>query len=144
MRRVSGQLDAEIRYNLLTPSRELGRHERLVISSRIKDCESAVRKLSRSREARPLDPERSEQYSLTTLNDLAGSRVLVFARRRIGQVDQALRNVFNWEGDPIEEGGDVLPFKYRGHTEASTQIKGEYKVMSILMGLFWEVEHSAM
>jgi hypothetical protein len=78
------------------------------------------------------------------MSDLAGSRVLVFPRRRIGQVDQALRSVFHWEADPIEEDGEVLAFKYRGHTEASPQIKAEYHVMSILTGLFWEVEHLAM
>jgi len=112
MRRVSEQLDAEIRYDLLTPSCELGRNERLVISSRMKDCESAVRKLRRSQEGHPFDLERSEQYGLTTLNDLAGSRVLVFPRRRIGQADQAMRNFFNGEGDPIKGVATCLPSSF--------------------------------
>jgi ppGpp synthetase/RelA/SpoT-type nucleotidyltranferase len=144
IRRVEEQLEAEVRYNLLIVSRGLSRYERLVVTSRVKDCESALQKLRGFQEGATFDAERPELYSLTTLNDLAGVRVLVFPRRRITEVDFALRGVFQWEADPIQENGEVLAFKYRGYSHASRKIKGEYQIMSILTGLFWEVEHSAM
>jgi hypothetical protein len=35
--------------------------------------------------------------------------------------------------------------KYYGYcSQASNKIKGEYQVVSMLTGLFWEVEHSAI
>ncbi len=144
IRRVEEQLEAEVRYNLLLVSRELNRYERLVVTSRVKDCESALQKLRGFQEGATFDAERPDSYSLTTLNDLAGVRVLVFPRRRIAEVDFTLRGIFHWEADPIQENGEVLAFKYRGYSKASQKIKGEYQIMSILTGLFWEVEHSAM
>ena len=144
IRRVAGQLETEIRYKLLSISGKLGGYERLVVSSRVKDCESALRKLRGFQQPAMFDADRPELYTLTTLNDLAGVRVLVFPRRRIGEVDVALRRIFHWEADPIHEDGEVLAFKYRGYSKASRKIKGEYQILSILTGLFWEVEHSAM
>jgi hypothetical protein len=38
----------------------------------------------------------------------------------------------------------MLAFKYYGYCKASRKIKGEYQIVSMLTGLFWEVEHSAM
>jgi ppGpp synthetase/RelA/SpoT-type nucleotidyltranferase len=144
IRRVVEQLEAEIRYNLLIVSRELSRYERLVVTSRVKDCESALQKLRGFQEGKTFDPEPPEPYTLSALNDLAGVRVLVFPRRRVSEVDIALRGVFQWEADPIQEGNQVLALKYRGYSKASGTIKGEYQIMSMLTGLFWEVEHSAM
>jgi len=144
IRRVTDQLETEIRYRLLGISGNLGGHERLVVASRVKDCESALRKLRDFQEGSIFDVERPEPYTLTTLNDLAGVRILVFPRRRIEEVDRELRTAFRWEADPIKEDDEVLALKYRGYSPASWKIKGEYQVMSILAGLFWEVEHSAM
>jgi len=145
IRRVTEQLETEIRYTLLVVSRHLRRHERLVVTSRVKDCESAIRKLRRRQEGRSFEAEPPERYSLSALNDLAGVRVLVFPRGRISEIDLALHSVFeDWEPDPIQEDGGLLAYKYRGYTRASPTVKGEYQIMSILTGLFWDVEHSAM
>jgi ppGpp synthetase/RelA/SpoT-type nucleotidyltranferase len=144
IRRVVEQLETEIRYNLLFVSRGLSKYERLVVTSRVKDCESAVRKLRRVQEGRTFNDERPDLYSLAALNDLAAVRVLVFPRRRIVEVDFALREIFHWEADPILEDDEVLALKYRGYSKASARIRGEYQILSILTGLFWEVEHSAM
>lgn len=145
IRRVAEQLETEVRYSLLFLSRKLSRHERLVVTSRVKDCESSVRKLRRRQEGRSFGTELHEKYTLTALNDLAGVRVLIFPRRKIKEVDLALLPVFDgWESDPILEEGELLAFKYRGYTQASSKVKGEYQIMSILTGLFWDVEHSAI
>jgi hypothetical protein len=85
-----------------------------VVTSRVKDCESALQKLRRFQEGATFDNDQSEKYTLTTLKDLAGVRVLVFPRRRIHGIDVALRNVFPWDADPTQEDGEVLAIKYRG------------------------------
>jgi hypothetical protein len=64
----------------------------------------------------------------------------------LAEVDRLLRKEFaTWTSDPVESDGEVQAFKYYGHcSQASAKVKGEYQVVSMLTGLFWEVEHSAI
>ena len=79
------------------------------------------------------------------MNDLAGVRVLAFPRRRLAEIDRLLRKEFDtWTSDPVEDDGEVQALKYYGYCQASNKVKGEYQVVSMLTGLFWEVEHSAI
>ncbi len=76
---------------------------------------------------------------------LAGVRILVFPRRRILEVDGVLRDLFgSWNADPVKADGELLALKYYGYSAASDHIRGEYQIVSMLTGLFWEVEHSAI
>ena len=77
-RRVLEELEAEVRYCLLPLSRALEKYEQVVVTSRIKDCESALGALRRRQEGATFDSDRGDSYSLADLNDLAGVRVLVF------------------------------------------------------------------
>jgi len=92
-------------------------------------------------------PERAGEYSLLSLPYLAGVRVLVFPNNRLAEVDQALRPQFpHWTSKPVRdnEGNPQAP-KYFGYCErVSRQIRAEYQIVPMLLGLFWEVEHSAM
>src|ERR1700719_3768613 len=144
IRSVGQQLEAEIRYHLLPISKRLNRYERVVITSRVKDCESALQKLRGKQEGATFDHGRPERYSLASLNDLAGVRVLAFPSKRLTEIDSALRKVFQWKPDPVIGDGEMLAFKYYGYCKASPKIRGEYQIVSMLTGLFWEVEHSAM
>ncbi len=146
IRRVAEQLEAEARYHLLPISRELEKHEQLVIKSRIKGCESAVDALRLDQEGATFNRDRSEIYTLTSLNDLAGIRVLAFPRSLLTRVDGALRKRYpSWESDPVEDDGELTASTYCGFcSEASQKVKGEYQIVPMLTGLFWEVEHSAM
>jgi hypothetical protein len=144
IRRVAQQLEAELKYHLLPISKELNKYERLVITSRVKDCESALQKLRGKQEGATFDHNRPEQYSLASLNDLAGVRVLAFPSKRLTQIDAVLHKIFRWKPDPVIGDGEMLAFKYCGYCKASRKIKGEYQIVSMLTGLFWEVEHSAM
>jgi hypothetical protein len=144
IRRVAQQLEAEIRYHLLSISRRLSKYERLVVTSRVKDCESAVQKLRGDREGATFDRDRPKRYSLASLNDLAGVRVLAFPSKRLIEINSALLKIFRWKPDPVVSDGEILAFKYCGYCKASRKIKGEYQIVSMLTGLFWEVEHSAM
>jgi ppGpp synthetase/RelA/SpoT-type nucleotidyltranferase len=144
IRKVGQQLEAEIRYHFLPISKGLNRYERVVVTSRVKDCESALQKLRGKQEGATFDHDRPERYSLASLNDLAGVRVLAFPSKRLTEIDSALRKIFRWTPDPVIGDGEMLAFKYFGYCKASRKIKGEYQIVSMLTGLFWEVEHSAM
>ena len=146
IRRVVWQLEAEIRYHTLPILHSLKPYEQLVVKSRVKECESALKKL-RENEGRVLDPGKSGRYSILNLPDLAGVRVLVFPNSRLVEVDEALRSHFpGWTPNPVkDDSGVVLAPKYYGYChDVNTWVKGEYQVVPMLLGLFWEVEHSAM
>ncbi len=88
IRRVVDHLEAEVRHCVLPISLKLDEYERLVVTSRIKECESALDALRRRQEGATFDRDRPELYTLTSLNDLAGIRVLVFPRSRLREIDQ--------------------------------------------------------
>jgi ppGpp synthetase/RelA/SpoT-type nucleotidyltranferase len=147
IRRVVWNLEAEIRYYTRDVLKRLERYEQLVIKSRIKDCESAVEAFLRRQEGRAFDPENPDEYSMRDLPDLAGVRILVFPKSRLVEVDTALRSHFsNWKSDPVPDDiGAPLALKYYGYcNDVSRKVLGEYQIVPMLIGLFWEVEHSAM
>ena len=145
LRLLAARIETEIRYHLRKIAQELEPYEQIVVRSRVKDCESAIRKLKG--EGNVFAPEQT--YSLVDLNDLAGVRVLVFPSKRLSQTDVLLRTVepFNtWSSDPLKYAGNShwAP-KYQGtFNEISTDIKCEYQILPMLIGSFYEVEHSAM
>jgi ppGpp synthetase/RelA/SpoT-type nucleotidyltranferase len=87
IRRVADRLEAEIRYHALPISGALHGYERLVVKCRVKSCESALNKLRRRQQGRIFQRNEPDLYSLTSLNDLAGVRVLAFPRNRLAEVD---------------------------------------------------------
>jgi hypothetical protein len=63
----------------------------------------------------------------------------------LAEVDSLLRKRFQaWTADPVKDAGEIQALKYYGYCQASDMVKGEYQVVSMLTGLFWEVEHSAI
>ena len=113
--------------------------------ARVKQCESALDSLRRRQEGTIFDQNRPSAYSLTNLKDLAAVRVLAFPHSRVTEIDSVLRLKFPlWHSDPVfGDSGKVLAHKYWGYTEESNKIAAEYQVVSMLTGLFWEIEHSA-
>ena len=81
--RVADRIEAEIRYLMLPISGRLERHERLAVKCRVKSCESALEKLRAHQETGTFRRSQPEIYTLTSLNDLAGVRVLAFPRNRL-------------------------------------------------------------
>lgn len=148
VRRVMEELEAEVRHCLLPLSSKLHKHERLVVTSRVKDCESALGALRRRQEGATFDSDKTDSYTLTSLNDLAGVRVLAFPRSRRIEADFDFRQRFkSWASDPVpaDDGGEKpLAFKYHGLCAASTMIRGELQIAPMLVGLFWDVEHSTV
>jgi hypothetical protein len=122
---------------------------RSVVVSRIKQCESAIYALLRRQEGRIFHTDPPKEYSLTSLPDLAGVRVLAFPRSRLIEINRTLRGerFSGWRSDPVLLAGqedEPLAYKYHGYCSASQRIQGEFQVVSMLIGLFWEVEHSAI
>jgi ppGpp synthetase/RelA/SpoT-type nucleotidyltranferase len=149
IRRVAEHLEAEVKYCMLSISRMLDKYEQIVVKSRIKECESSLDSLRRRQEGATFDRKRPEKYSLTDLNDLAGVRILAFPRSRLTEIDRELHQRFpDWEADPVsgyDKIDDSLAFKYYGYCEAaSKKIRGELQIVSMLTGLFWEVEHASI
>ena len=146
MHRVADRLETEIRYLLLPVSGRLQRYERLAVKSRVKSCESALDKLRRHQETRDFKDRPQEAYMLTSLNDLAGVRVLAFPRHWLADVDRRLRSEFpTWTPDPVKDGGELQTFKYHGYCpQASERVRGEYQVVSMLTGLLgkWSIPQS--
>jgi hypothetical protein len=147
IRRVAWQLETEIRFHTLSTLHKLKHYEKLVIKPRIKECESAIQALRRRQEGGTFDQEKPENYSLLRLPDLAGVRVLVFPRSILNEVDFALHSHFSlWTPDPVPDGmGGALAQKHIGHCAAvSSEIQAEYQIVPMLIGLYWQVEHSAI
>jgi hypothetical protein len=148
VRRVVEELEAEVRHCLLPLSRRLDKYERIVITSRIKDCESALGALRRRQEGATFDSDQADSYTLTSLKDLAGVRVLAFPGSRRIEANVVLCQHFStWASDPVpaDDGGEEpLAFKYHGFCSASPKIRGELQVAPLLIGLFWQVEHSTI
>jgi hypothetical protein len=146
-RMAAEELEAEVRYLLIPVLRQLASYERIVVKSRVKECESAVAALRRRQQGK-FDRGAAITYTLRTLPDLAGVRVLVFPKRRLLQVDETLRARFqDWTPDPvpgIAPGSESMAFKYSGYCYRDTQVCAELQVMAMLIGLFWEVEHGAL
>jgi len=145
IRRVAEHLETEVRYHILPISRQLHRFEQIAIKSRIKECDSAVDSLRRRQIGKFF--RRPQSYTLLDLKDLAGVRVLAFPRARRTEVHEVLRGEFaGWHRDPFhDDPQEALGYKYSGLLkEVSHRVQGEFQVVSMLVGLFWDVEHSTL
>jgi ppGpp synthetase/RelA/SpoT-type nucleotidyltranferase len=148
IQRAAEELEAEVRYLLIPITRQLEGHERIVVKSRIKECPSAIASLKRRPELWSVrDPVFSIQ-SLRSLNDLAGIRILAFPRQRLLEIDNVLRGRFSdWVSDPVPAAPGTsgsLAIKYHGYCSRHCSVRAEIQLMSMLVGLFWEVEHAAL
>jgi hypothetical protein len=141
MQRTRTEVETEVQHLLLRATLSLDQYERIVVRSRLKDCESAVDALRRREKFGLFDADHPEQYSLTSLPDLVGVRVLTFPQRRLKEVHETLfPRIGGWVVDHIEP----IVFKYTRRWNAGDLVKSEIQVLSLLIGLFWEAEHSAI
>jgi ppGpp synthetase/RelA/SpoT-type nucleotidyltranferase len=148
MRRVTVEVETQVRHLLLPASRTLAKHEQIVVKSRIKECESAIESLRRRIELAAFRRVDEPAPSLTLLNDLAGVRILAFPKCRVIEIDAALRLRFpDWKPDPVPplpDSANSLALKYHGYLPEHCTVRAEIQLMSMLVGMFWEVEHAAL
>lgn len=69
IQRVLDHLEAEVKYRLLPVRRKLDKFERVAVSSRTKDCQSAVESLRRRQQGAIFYPDSVQPYSLANLKD---------------------------------------------------------------------------
>jgi hypothetical protein len=75
---------------------------------------------------------------------------LVFPQTRWFEANAVLRGqeaFASWTYDPVPSSGEStepLAFKYHGYCSRNTKIRAELQIVPMLIGLFWEVEHSAI
>jgi len=133
---------------MLPISLRLDKYERLVVTSRVKECESALDSLRSRQEGATFDSGQPELYSLASLNDLAGVRVLAFPHSRLAEADRKLRERFpSWTADPVDgddKNDEPTALTYFGYCRASDRIRAEFQIVPMLTALFWEVEHSVI
>src|SRR5437588_1903803 len=97
------EVETEVQHTLLPATLSLDQYERIIVRSRLKDCESAVDALRRRQKFGLFDADQPEQYSLTSLPDLVGVRVLTFPQRCLKEVHETLRpRLSGWVADHIE------------------------------------------
>jgi len=61
------------------------------------------------------------------------------------QIDELIaQQLPDWQPDPIKISGRLLALKYCGYLEPRSIICAEYQIVSMLIGLFWEVEHDSL
>jgi ppGpp synthetase/RelA/SpoT-type nucleotidyltranferase len=147
IRLTTEEIEAEVRHLLIPILRNLESHERIVVRSRVKDCESAIGALLRRRPEYDASHEVSAAEGLITLKDLAGVRILAFPKRRVIEIDEVLRSRFgHWAPDPVPPvpgTANSLALKYHGFCQCSG-VCAEIQLLSLLTGLFWEIEHAAL
>lgn len=146
IKRVMHQLRADVTHLLLPVTLDLDHHERVQIDGRVKECDSAIASLLRRQESRKFDDNKPSQYSLTSLPDLAGLRVMIFPRLLLKEVHTTLLMKYgNWVSDPVISAAParLLAWKYHGFCTASPEIRAEIQIMPLLTGMFWHVEHGA-
>lgn len=146
IKRVVHQLQTRVSYLLLPVTLDLKHHERIHIEARAKECDSAIGALRRRKEGKRFIEEALATYTLTDLPDLAGVRVSAFPRSRLEDVHAIIRDEYGeWVPDPVKTGAPprFLAWKYHGYCSASPRIRAELQVVSMLTGLFWQVEHGA-
>ena len=148
LQRTLTAIETEINYLLLPIKLGLDRYERVLVRSRLKDCESAVDSLRRRQEGGRFDTDQIEKYSLVTLPDLVGVRVLTFPQSRYDDAQRIISaRIRGWTADPIpadEPDEPPVALKFYGFWNPDDRFQSEIQIVSLLIGLFWEVEHSAI
>jgi hypothetical protein len=73
---------------------------------------------------------------------------MAFPERRVADAHNALRGTLsNWKADPVpsvDGSSTPLALKYFGKWSPDAHITAEVQIVGLLIGLFWEVEHSAI
>ena len=148
MRRVAEQLETVVRHHLLAVTLRLSTYEFVEVATRLKACDSAVDSLRRREQAGLFDEAKFETYSLLSLKDLVGIKVMAFPPGRVKDVASAiLPNFLGWTSDPLPPAGSGEPnlgTKLHGYCTASHRVRAEIQIVSMLAGQFLNVEHAAI
>jgi hypothetical protein len=148
MQRTLTALETEVNYLLLPAKLNTDSYARLLVRGRVKDCESAVDSLRRRQEGGTFDSSQPDKYSLSALPDLVGVRILTFPQSCFAAAGEIVtKRIPGWLPDHIEAGNPSdapIALKFHGLWHPDDPFRSEIQIVSLLIGLFWEVEHSAI
>jgi hypothetical protein len=70
---------------------------------------------------------------------------MAFPGTHLREIAQVVRQETfpDWTSDPFRE-GEALGLKYFGRVLSGSRVQAEFQIVPLLIGLFWEVEHSAI
>lgn len=137
-------IEIEIKHTIKTQLLKAVHANKILISSRVKDCNSAIISLKKKEEGRVFRD--NKQYSITQLNDLIGIRVSVFPLTLLELVktplldylDSNFEKQFQTDHTTIEK-YDI--YKYRGIHNQFSEFKCEIQLIPMLISKFWDIEH---
>ncbi|MGO4883705.1 MAG: hypothetical protein ACLP59_23235 [Bryobacteraceae bacterium] len=135
--RVAERLEAEIRYLMLPISGGLRRHERLAVKCRVKSCESALDKPEAPGDKGFRHKPVRDLYAYKLERPCRRSRSRVPAKPAGGS-----RSVYY--AGPSPPGSPILSKPTAKFRHPSIAATAKQAIVSMLTGLFWEVEHSAI
>jgi ppGpp synthetase/RelA/SpoT-type nucleotidyltranferase len=148
MQRTLTALQTEVNYLLLPSQLKLNSYARILVRGRVKDCESAVDSLRRRQEGGTFDSSQPDKYTLTALPDLVGIRILTFPQPCFDEASEIVtKRIPDWVSDHIEAddpSARPIALKFHGLWHQDDPFRSEIQIVSLLIGLFWEVEHSAI
>lgn len=153
MRELNKILSLELTCTLKDLNLQLNLPERIEVVTRIKECDSAINSLRRRQVGSNGEVEGGSEggfdtdksYSLMSPRDFVGARVLYFPSKLQDRIITKIKdnNKFkDWTSDPVKDSKTVIAEKYFGKIK-NFEIYCEYQVVSMLIGGFWDVEHSA-
>jgi ppGpp synthetase/RelA/SpoT-type nucleotidyltranferase len=146
VRRALIETETRTRAALLDVSLATKRYERIVVTARVKECDTAIDSLRRRQPLGRFETDRD--YTLTSLRDLAAVRIMAFPYQRLKDCERALAPMLSgWTPDPVPHVIELdapLALKYYGKWNSTARISSEIQIVPLLVGLFWEVEHSAI
>ena len=143
---------ATLEYRLLGLTSALRPYERLEIVGRVKTFESAFRKIRPGQESKSFDPDKLSDYTLGSLNDMAGVKVRVFPNIRLPAIHRVITSEFpdcEQDHDPTDSppgSDDVNRLKYfvRLPCEHLTDCLCEIQVVPWMLDRYWEIEHEVL
>ncbi len=137
-------IEIEIKHTIKTQLLEAVHANKILISSRVKDCNSAITALKKKEEGRVFRDGR--QYSITQLNDLIGLRISVFPLTLLELVQSPLLSYLenNFE-QPFQTDHTTIEnydiYKYRGIHNQFSEFNCEIQLIPMLISKFWDTEH---
>lgn len=118
---------------------KLREYEQIEVTSRVKECESAIKSLKAKKAEGGFDP--SKKYSLTSLKDIVGVRVSVFPSSLLNEIKNLIEAKFAWTID--EKHSHLNVWKFQGKIK-NRKIGCEVQIVPMLVSAFWKVEHATL
>lgn len=139
-------IEIEIKHTLKTLLLEPVHANKILISSRVKDCNSAITSLKMKEEGGVFRDDK--KYLITQLNDLVGLRIsffpLTLLERVKPQLLSYLKNNFEQTVEPDDSSiGNYNIYKFRGIHNKFSKFACEIQLIPMLISKFWDVEHDA-